>query len=266
MAELHIEPGITIHFQDLNRHGSPGVLLLHGLGANCESWQLQTPALVDAGYHVIVPDMRGFGKSSYPGGQNNPKIMASDMVKLVESLSLGKFHLVGVSLGGTVALEVVFARPDWVKSLVITNSFAKLRPRKISLWLFYFIRLFLVHLIGIETQAEFVAERLFPKPEQALLRNSFKEQICQSNPSGYRSTMRSLAFFDARADAKEIQTPTFVITGENDTVVPPRSQTELARLIPGSQQKIIRDSGHAVTVEKPDRYNQLLLEFLSAHD
>ena len=266
MVELFIEPGLTIHFQELNSNGTPGVLLLHGLGASCESWQLQTPALVDAGYHVIVPDMRGFGQSSYPGGQNNPSNMAGDMVKLMEGLSLENYHLVGISLGGTVALELVIARPEMVRSLVITNSFAILRPENLSLWLFYLIRMFLVHLIGIETQADFVADRLFPEPSQAIVRRTFKEQICQSNPSGYRSTMRSLAFFDARAGAKEIQIPTLVITGENDLVVPPKSQTELARLIPGSQHKIIKGAGHAVTVEKPDRYNQLLLEFLSTHE
>ncbi len=266
MAELFIEPGLTIHYQDFNSNGNPDVLLLHGLGANSESWQLQSPALADAGYHVIVPDMRGFGQSTYPGGQNNPRVMAGDMVKLMQGLSSEKFHLVGISLGGTVALELVSARPEMVKSLVITNSFAILRPKQISLWLFYLIRVLLVHLVGIETQADYVAERLFPNPDQAILRGAFKEQICQSNPSGYRSTMRSLAFFDVRAGVTEIQVPTLVITGENDTVVPPKSQAELARLIPGSQHKIIKDTGHAVTVEKPDRYNQLLLEFLASQE
>ena len=137
MVNQLINPGLTIHYHDFNKNGSPGVLLLHGLGATCESWQLQTPALVEAGYRVIAPDMRGFGQSSYPGGRNTPKIMAGDLLYLLEQLSLEKIHLVGISLGGTVALELVIAKPELVKSLVITNSFAKLRPKRISLWLFY---------------------------------------------------------------------------------------------------------------------------------
>lgn len=262
MVNQLINPGLTIHYHDFNKNGSPGVLLLHGLGATCESWQLQTPALVEAGYRVIAPDMRGFGQSSYPGGRNTPKIMAGDLLYLLEQLSLEKIHLVGISLGGTVALELVIAKPELVNSLVITNSFAKLRPKRISLWLFYIIRLFLVHLIGIETQANYVAQRLFPDSSDELQRRTFKEQVCQSNPHGYRSTMRSLAFFDVSAEVGKIRCPTIVITGENDSVVPPENQIELAKGIPVAQQVFISDAGHAVIVEKPGEYNQVLGEFL----
>ena len=255
MVEQFIEPGLTIHYQDTNKNGSPVVLLLHGLGATCESWQLQAPALANAGYRVIAPDMRGFGKSTFPGGRISPKIMAGDISRLLELLSLEEVHLVGISLGGTVALELVLANPELVKSLVITNSFAKLRPRKPSLWVFYIIRLFLVHLIGIETQAEFVADRLFPDPEDSVLRTAYKEQVCQSHPKAYRSTMRSLASFDLSAEAINIRCPTLVITAQQDTVVPPANQTDLAKLIPEADQLFIKDAGHAVTVEKPDEYN-----------
>ena len=262
MPEYLIEPGLTIHYQDLNHNGNPGVMLLHGLGANSESWQLQTPALVSAGYRVIVPDLRGFGQSSYPGGFNNPKVMAADMVKLLKQLSFSKVHLIGISLGGTDALEMVIAEPALIESLIITNSFAKLRPKKVSLWLFYITRLILIHLVGIDTQADYVAKRLFPDPDQILLRTTFKHQVCQSNPSGYRSTMRALALFNISADTRKIQSPTLVITGENDSVVPPENQNELSALIPNAQQKVIRDAGHAVIVEKPNEFNQLILEFL----
>lgn len=263
MPEQLIDPGLTIHYLDFNGENPAGVLLLHGLGATCESWQLQTPVLVDAGYRVIVPDMRGFGRSTYPGGNNNPKIMARDMARLVKGLDLEAVHLVGISLGGTVALEFVINYPELVNTLVITNSFARLRPKKISLWIYYLVRLFLVHLIGIETQAEYVADRLF---DDDLLSRTFKEQVCQSDPQGYRSTMRSLAFFNVTHDAAHIQKPTLVITGDQDTVVPLENQVELSRLIPGSEHLYIHGAGHAVTVEKPDEFNQLLLKFLQRKD
>lgn len=266
MVEQFIEPGLTIHYQDTNTDGSPVVLLLHGLGATCESWQLQTPALVDADYRVIIPDMRGFGKSTYPGGNNNPETMAGDILGLLEELSLEEVHLVGISLGGTVALELIIAKPELAKSLILTNTFAKLRPRKLSLWFFYIFRMLLVHLIGIETQAEYVAERLFPNPEEDILRASYQEQVCQANPKAYRATMRSLAYFDVSNEAGNIRCPTLVITAQQDTVVPPENQTELAQLIPGADQKFINNAGHAVIVEKPDEYNQMLIEFLQQHD
>ena len=177
MPELHIEPGLSIYYQDTNEISSNRVLLLHGLGATCSSWQLQVPSLVDAGYRVVAPDMRGFGSSSYPGGQNNPKSMAGDIERLIEKLSLNRIHVVGISLGGTVALQLATTRPDLIKSLVLTNSFAKLHPNRPSIYIFYLVRLLLVHLFDINTQATFVAERLFPKSGQEDLKNIFREQV-----------------------------------------------------------------------------------------
>ena len=263
MPDQILGPGLTIHYLDLNPRGFPCVMLLHGLGATCASWQLQTSALVEEGYRVVAPDMRGFGKSTYPGGKNDPKIMANDISDLCDMLDLHELHVVGISLGGTVALEFTLANPATVRSLVITNSFARLRPKKPSLWIFYLVRLLLVHLLGIETQANFVAGRLFPAEEQGMYKQAFRDQVCQSNPSGYRSTMRSLATFDARNEIGSIHSPTLIITGENDTVVPPQSQIELAELIPGANQVFIPDAGHAVTIDKPQQFNQALCKFLS---
>jgi pimeloyl-ACP methyl ester carboxylesterase len=262
MAESKLGPGLTIHYQDINPDGKPAILLLHGLGANGDSWQLQIPTLANLGYRVIVPDLRGFGRSSYPGGSNNPGFMAQDMIKLIEQLSLDRVHLNGISLGGTVALQVTISRPDLVASLVITNSFSRLRPKKFSQWLFYATRLLLVHLIGIDTQAKIVANRLFPLPEQGELRKEFRHQISQSDPRSYRSTMRSFASFDISAWLRTVKIPVLVVTGEKDTIVPPDVQSELANGIPTAEHILIRDAGHAVIIDKPDRYNQIYLTFL----
>jgi 3-oxoadipate enol-lactonase len=266
MAEIHLEPGLNIFYQDFNPTGSPEILLLHGLGANGDSWQLQVPALSAKGYRVIVPDMRGFGRSSYPGGPINPSIMALDMINLMVRLSTGRYHLDGISLGGTVALQMVIHNPKMIDSLTITNAFAKLRPRNLSQWFFYGFRMVLAHLIGIKTQAEYVANRLFPGPNQGFFRTAFIDQVSQSNPKAYRATMRSLAFFDVTPAIQDINIPTLVITGANDTVVPPEIQADLASRIPGARHLIIQYAGHAVTVEAADQYNQVFLDFIQSLD
>lgn len=264
MAEIHLEPGLNIFYQDFNPSGSPEILLLHGLGANGDSWQLQVPALSAAGYRVIVPDMRGFGRSSCPDGPNNPSIMALDMINLMKRLSSSRYHLNGISLGGTVALQMVILNPNMLDSLTITNAFAKLRPRNLSQWFFYGFRLVLAHLIGIETQAKYVAKRLFPKPDQEFYRTAFIAQVSQSNPHGYRAAMRSLALFDVTPAIQDINIPTLVITGANDTVVPPEIQAELASRIPGARHLTIQHAGHAVTIEAAEQYNQVFLDFIQA--
>lgn len=266
MAEIHLEPGLDIYYQAFNPTGSRDVLLLHGLGVNGDSWQLQVPALSSKGYRVIVPDMRGFGRSSFPGGPINPSIMALDMINLMARLSSGRYHLDGISLGGTVALQMVVHHPEMINSLTITNSFAKLRPGKLSQWFFYGFRLILAHLISVKTQAKYVANRLFPGPDQDFFRTAFIAQVSQSNPGAYRATMRSLAFFDVTSAIQDINIPTLVITGADDTVVPPEIQADLASRIPGARHLTIQHAGHAVTIEAAEQYNQIFLDFIQAVD
>jgi len=100
--------------------------------------------------------------------------MAKDMVAFMESLAIRSSHIIGITMGGTIALQLILDQPTMVDTLLLTNTFAKLRPQKFSFWFFYAIRLALVHIFGIPKQADFVARRLFPDPEQAQLREVLK--------------------------------------------------------------------------------------------
>lgn len=262
MANIDIQSGLTIHYSDHNRNGNPVVLLLHGLGVNSDSWQMQIPALVKAGFRILAPDMRGFGRSTSPAGLCNPGIMAEDMVAFMDGLAINSSHLIGISMGGTVALQLAIERPTMVESLILTNTFAKLRPRKFTLWIFYVVRLFLVHILGMEIQADFVAKRLFPDPDQELLRGAFRTQVKQANPQGYRSIMRSYLRYDLSDQVNSIQVPTLVITGERDTIIPPGIQVEMAEKIPNAEHIFIANAGHAVSIEQPQEYNSIILTFL----
>lgn len=263
MPNIKLGSGLTIHYRNLNPNGNQVMLLLHGLGATCESWQLQFPALLEAGFRVLAPDMRGFGGSTFPGGSNNSELMAHDMILFLERLEVENCHIIGISMGGTIALHQTLIKPALVDSLILTNTFAKLRPKKVRTWFFYVYRLVLMHLFGMQSQAKFVAKKLFPKPEHVELREEFINEVCQANPKGYRSTVRSFARYDLSAQIKKINVPTLIITGENDSVVPPEVQNELANQIPNSQHIIFPGAGHAVSVEHPKTYNKVILDFLS---
>lgn len=262
MPKVILDTDLIIHYSDLNPGGDPVVLLLHGLGANGDSWFFQYEALVEAGFRVLAPDFRGFGHSSYPGEGCNPRILAQDIEKFLTRLRVPSVILIGISMGGTVALELTLNSPNLVNSLVLVNTFSKLRPKKIYYWMLYALRYLLVVTLGIPVQARYVTGRLFPHPEQEYLRNSFYDQITQANPIGYRSMMRSFAKFNLDRRLNEINVPTLVITGENDSIVSPDIQTDMARKIPGAKQITIKDSDHAVIVEKPQEFNQEILNFL----
>ena len=264
MPKLTISPGVSIYYEEHNPAGQEPVLLLHGLGATTVSWQLQIPVLVNAGLRVIAADARGFGRSSYPSGSTSIAEMAGDFFHVLEALQATPAHVVGISMGGTQALQFALDYPQLTRKLVLINTFARLRPGNLSGWFYFALRFLLVHSLGVPYQARTVAKRLFPNPDQDELRQTLIEQIEQADPAGYRAAMRALARFNVQSRLSEIQMPTLVITAANDTTVPPAAQKQLAAGIPGARHVIIQGAGHAVTVEKPEDVNKILVEFLTA--
>lgn len=265
MPTFDLGPNLKIHFQEINKTGSPVVLLLHGLGAMGESWGFQVPALEAANFSVLIPDLRGFGKSSYPGGTSSIQSMSNDVVKLLDFLQIPKINLAGISMGGTVALQFALDHPDRVHKLVLINTFAHLNPDSFKGWLYFLIRTVLLYTLGINKQANVVAKRIFPDPKQAEFRQILISQINQADPHGYRAAMWALARFNVKQRLNELSIPTLVITGENDTTVPPKIQKDLAGGIPNSQQTIIPAAGHAVIVDQTETFNKIFIDFLIDH-
>jgi pimeloyl-ACP methyl ester carboxylesterase len=264
MPAVNLPNGLRLHYLDGNPTASPIVFLLHGLGADSSSWQLQIPALTAAGYRVIAPDAPGFGQSGFTRQAIGIAGVSRQILELMNALEINAFHLVGISMGGVLALQLALDAPGRVKKLVLVNTFAKLKLVNLRSLPYYLLRFILVHTLGLPTQARAVAARVFPDPNQHELRQVLIEQISQANPQAYRGMMRSLARFNASQRLAEIACPTLVVTGAADSTVPPGNQSQLSQGISCAKHIVINDAGHAVTIEQPGRFNEILLEFLSA--
>ena len=262
MPHFEITPSLKIHYLDHNLHDSPTVLLLHGLGATGDSWLPQISALVEAGYRVIAPDARGFGQSTYPGGGMSISDMATDMATLLQHAEIDSAHVVGISMGGTLALQLALDHAELVNKLMLVNTFASLKPDNASHFLYFLMRMILVHGLGVPAQADAVTRRIFPHPEQEELRQQLHDQIIQADPRAYRGVMRALARFNVANRLGEIRAPTLVVTGENDTTVPPQRQRTLTESIPNSRQVVIPDAGHAVTADQYEAFNRVMVDYL----
>jgi len=252
-----------LHFLDPNPSGSPGVLLLHGLGADASSWTLQFPALVEAGFRPLAPDVPGFGASRYDGRGWSLKRVAAALAGLLDEAATGPVDVVGLSMGGVIAQQLALDKPQCVKKLALASTFAALRPESAAGWVYWLRRTLLVSFKGIPAQARFVAGRLFPRPEQEPLRRMLIEQITRADPRAYRAAMRALGLFDSRRRLAQIQAPTLVITGADDGTVSPSAQRALAQGIPGARQVVIAGAGHAVSVDHFEEFNAALLAFLA---
>jgi pimeloyl-ACP methyl ester carboxylesterase len=252
----------SLHFLDPHPSGRPAVLLFHGLGADSTSWALQLPALKEAGFRPVAPDAPGFGQSPYDGRGWNIRRVTAQMSGLLEELGTGPVHVVGLSMGGVIAQQFALDFPQLTQKLVLVSTFSVLRPETLGGWGYFVQRAAAVLLLGLKAQTQIVARRLFPDPQDQALREMFIAIVSRSDPRAYRKAMLSLGLFDSRKRLVEIQSPTLVVTGADDSMVSPGRQKILLEGIPGARQVVIPEAGHAVTVDQAEKFNQALLEFL----
>ncbi|HVN56468.1 MAG TPA: alpha/beta hydrolase [Anaerolineaceae bacterium] len=251
-----------MNYLDISPQQKEAVLLLHGLGATGASWQLQIEALQTAGMRIIAPDLPGFGNSKYNSPTWSIRGVADILAQMMKNLVDQPVAVVGISMGGVIALQMGIDHPALVDRLVLVNTFARFRPDSIKGWLYFLHRAVLVSARGVAAQAPYVAKRIFPDPGQEMLRYILVDQILKSDPRVYRSAMRSLALFDSTRRLTSIKKAVLVISGECDTTIPVKIQRQLVERIPKARQVVIPQGGHAVIVDQPSIFNRVLLEFL----
>ncbi len=241
-------------------HGPP-LVLLHGLGSSRNDWLLQLPAVITR-YRTIAVDLRGHGLSPKPAGPYRIEQMAADVAQLLVRLDAHPAHVLGISLGGAVALQVALDFPHLARSLLLVNTAARLVSDQWRQRLMGLRRVAGVYLYGMDRVAEGVALRLFPRPEQAALRRETAQRLASNDLQAYRATLWAVARFDVRARLGEIDCPTLVVAGDQDNTVPLAAKRLLAERIPHSRLEIIANSGHATPVDQPEAFNRAALRFL----
>lgn len=263
MPSKQVNEYFNIYYEDFNPKYTNNITLLHGLGANSNSWEFQIPALSKTKKRIIVPDLPGFGKSNIQDRHKlNIKVASDITAGFLQKIKTIPTILVGISMGGTIALQLALDFPLYFTKLILINTFANLNITNPLIFPYLLYRFSLINIFGLRRQGETVAKHLFPKKDQTLMRNELIKEIEQADPRAYKQMMLALSKFNALNRLSEINIPTLIITGKNDNTVPLNTQKELAVNINNSKHIIIPDGGHAITVEKPNIINKILLDFI----
>jgi pimeloyl-ACP methyl ester carboxylesterase len=260
MPDLTINQ-LRIHFEEAG--AGSAILFLHGLGSCGQDWLLQFPAFAQK-FHVIAPDLRGHGQTDKPPGRVRVAHLTSDVLELLDALGVECAHVVGLSLGGCVAQQLALDVPSRVRSLTLVNTFARLEPDSPRHALMLASRMAVLGLRGLPAQADYVAARLFPKPEQEPLRKLAAGRIAANDVATYRRLLLATRAFDVRNRLGEIACSTLVIAGDRDTTVPLRAKQLLASRIPGARFELVADSGHATPIDQAEVFNRLVLDFVES--
>ena len=243
----------------------PTVVLLHGIGGGHLMFAPQVETLASSGYRAIAWDMPGYGHSA-PIEPYTFKGLAQSCIKLIEVVKCESVTLVGHSMGGMVAQEVVARRPDLVNKLVLCGTSAAF-GKPDGEWQRQFVAERTAPLEAGTSMAEF-AEQIVPRligpgslPEGVKLATHCMAMV---SPVTYRRALEALVTFDRRANLPNIAVPTLLIAGEHDKNAPPAVMKRMADAIPRSTFIQMRGIGHLQNLEAPEDFDGLLLNFLAA--
>ena len=191
--------------------------------------------------------------------------MAADVAALLSALEAPPAHVVGLSLGGCVALTLALDHAALVRSLTLVNTFARLTPAGPRGALRGLARLGLLACAPMRVVAVHVARGLFPRPDQRELYLAAVASLASNSRRTYFASLRALASFNVRRRLAELRCPTLVMAGDRDTTVPLAAKRRLQRSIPGAELIVVDDSGHVTPCDQADRFNALLLRFIDLH-
>lgn len=239
--------GTVLHYEEAG-DGKP-LLLLHGGGGTAQLHFRREIAELAEQYHVIAPDMRGYGASSPPRtfAGNFYEEDAADMAALLRSLDLGPAHLCGWSDGSIVALIVAVEQPELVRTLCLWGAEGRILPEERAAWR---------SITSIADWPEHTRER-FAAAQGPLNWPGILDRMLV----GYNRVLDEGGEVVSQR-VHQICVPTLLIHGDADDVVPVAHLYELNRLIRGSEIHVFHGAGHTLHRERHDELLELLLDFL----
>ena len=249
---------INLSYQ-IQGSGDP-LVLIHGLGSRSRDWQYQMEYFSKY-FKVLTYDLRGHGHSDKPRGPYSIEQFAMDTNQLLLSLGMTPCHVVGISLGGMIAMQLALDAPENVKSLVLVNTTPDMVVRSIKQRLELWQRLLLVRFFGMRKVGEVLASRIFPGSDQLELRNLFVERWAENDPFAWRESLKGLVGWSVLDRLGEIRCPVLVISADQD-YIPVSEKEAYGSKFPDGRLVVIENSHHATPVDQPEKFNRFVYDFL----
>ncbi|KTG11278.1 alpha/beta hydrolase [Haloprofundus marisrubri] len=255
----------------------PPVVLLHGGGLDSAtlSWRETVPALLDS-HTVYVPDLPGYGKSDDPPSGESVSIgyYVGVLARLFDEWALSEATLVGISMGGGVALGYALDYPERVSRVVAVDSYGlggTIPGGKASTAMTRVPYLFEA-LWWVLRRSRYAAKLTVSSiVDRRNVTAGFVDEVFAAlrarNTDAWQRFQRAEVGFDGLLTnyverLPELPIPTLLVHGETDPLVPVEWAVRAATLIPDAEVRILADCGHWPPRERPKRFNELLLGFL----
>jgi pimeloyl-ACP methyl ester carboxylesterase len=264
-------PGAEVNYVELGE-GEP-IIFVHGISGSWQNWLENLPHF-SRNHRAIALDLPGFGASPTPSWPIDMPAYGRLLHDFCEKLGLGQdVTVAGNSMGGLVAAEAVLNEPSRFKRLVLVSAAG-------------FINTWLPHQRGKATSsawnrfgghvgalgrftvthrlARWLNFRFVIRYPSRLRKELLWEQVNSGVPCpGFAEALVGVIEYDARDRLEEIEIPTLIVWGTDDWVIPSAAAHSYNRRIPHSQLAIFDHTGHVPQMERPQRFNRLLDEFIA---
>ena len=254
--------GIDIHYRIDGPDGAPWVTFITGIANDVTMWDGQIPALASH-FRILRYDLRGQGRTeATPGDYSFPMLM-NDLVGLWDNLRIERSSLVGLGLGGAIAIGTGIHHAYRLDKLapcccraVMTPDFAAIWPKFVAT----------VKQHGMEGMVEPTVQRWFTddfKAKHPEVLENVRRMIRGTNPLGYYGCIAAFLTLDFSADLHRIATPTLFVSGADDHLGgPPAIMEGLAAAVPGAKHVSVPHAAHIANIQNPDGFNAVMAGFL----
>jgi len=254
--------GQKIHYLEVG--SGPDVILLHGLGGDSNNWTFTVPALASK-YHVFVPDQIGFGQSDKPQINYRVATLVDFLNAFYKKVGISQAMLVGNSMGGWVAMDFTLAYPDKVSRMVLSDSAGYSQQRTGAQPLTRDL------LLGLDPSTLAGTRKLMDAvfysktfSTDAFVEQAFAQHMRKNDSYTIDRIIDSILRGEDMVDGKlgAVKTPTLIVWGREDALIPVASAKALNEDIAGSQLVVLDHCGHVPQVECAGPFNAALVKFL----
>jgi pimeloyl-ACP methyl ester carboxylesterase len=246
----------------------PPLLMIMGFSGQASSWSERFLELLRPNFQIVRFSNRGTGLTDKPQAQYSVPMMADDAAGLLGELGIGKAHVLGISMGGMIAQELVLNYPERVQGLVLgctTPGWSQGVPPSQE------TTALLMPTPGVSLEEQFrkawpaIVTPEFVESEREFLEEMLRIGLENLTPVDTMARqMVAIQSFDAYERLPRIQAPTFIIHGDKDQLIPPRNADILRERIPGATLRVVPGAAHMFFWEKPTESAEAIVEFLSS--
>ncbi len=258
-----ISNNISLYYK-ITGKGYPIVLISGANGDHQSVWPHSVVDVLAMHFQVIQFDHRGVGQSDQPDVPYSIEMMADDVAGLMQALQVQKAHLIGYSMGGQIAAKFAEKYPDKINKMIACVSYANINTHT---RLFGEILLELHELNLAESVIEKIglpwifSNQFLEKNFSSLVKSHEEPQ--PKSLIGFKRHFAAQCAFKYEAECfRNIKAPTLFIAGDEDLICPAADVKKFADLIPDSQMIIFSEAGHLLSLEYPDKFAQVIRDFL----